>query len=60
MSPEQLRVKSLVEKFLQQRDEFYNDIPEVQHESGSANSDNEDECPVDGTEKTLPSITGHD
>ena len=61
MSPEQLRVKSLVDKFLQQREEHYNDIPEVNYESESCDSDNEDECPTDERDvQTLPSTSGHD
>ena len=61
LSREQLRVKSLVEKFLQQREEYYNDIPEINYESGGDNCDNEDECPVDERDlQTLPSTSGHD
>ena len=61
MSPEQLRVKSLVDKFLQQREEHYNDIPEVNYDSESSDSDNEDECPTDERDiQTLPSTSGHD
>ena len=61
MSPEILRVKSLVDKFLQQREEHYNDIPEVNYESESCDSDIEDECPTDERDvQTLPSTSGHD
>lgn len=35
MSPEQLRINTLVEKFLSQRQEYYNDIPEADVDSDS-------------------------
>ena len=61
MSPEQFRIKSLVDKFLQQREEHYNDIPEVNYDSESSDTDNEDECPTDERDvQRLPSTSGHD
>ena len=51
----------LVEKFLQQTEESYNDICEISYESDSDNCDNEDECPIDERDiQTLPSTSGHD
>ena len=61
MSLEQLRVKLLVEKFFQQREEYYNNIPEAHDHSDSDNSNNEDKCPVNERDvQTLPSTSGHD
>ena len=61
LSREQLRFKLLVEKFLQQREEYYNNIPEINYESDGDNCDNEDECPKDERDvQTLPSTSGHD
>ena len=47
---------------MQQREEYYNDIPKINYESGGDNCDNEDECPVDESRdlQTLPSTSGHD
>ena len=46
---------------MQQREEHYNDIPEVNYDSESNNSGNEDECPMDERDvQTLPSTSGHD
>ena len=38
-SPEQLRMHSLVQKFLSQRQEFYDDIPEAEYDSDNESLD---------------------
>ena len=47
MSPEQLRVNLLFGKILEQREEHYNDITEIDHESDSDTVDYDDECAID-------------
>ena len=46
MSPEQIRTKTLVQRFLQQRDECYNDIPEVDYDSSNESVNSDKECTV--------------
>lgn len=47
MSPEQLRINTLVEKFLSQRQEYYNDIPEADVDSDSDTLESDSECALD-------------
>lgn len=47
MSPEQLRINTLVEKFLSQRQEYYNDIPEADVDSDSDTLESDSECAID-------------
>ena len=61
MSPEQIRTKTLVQRFLQQRDECYNDIPEVDYDSSDESVNSDNECAVDERNvQSLPSTSGHD
>ena len=60
-SPEQLRVHSLVEKFLSQRQEFYDDIPEAEYDSDNQSLDSDPEYAIDERNiQTLPSTSGDD
>ena len=60
-SPEQLRVHSLVEKFLTQRQEYYDDIPEADYNSDNASLDSDTEYAIDERNiQSLPSTSGHD
>ena len=60
-SPEQIRTKTLVQRFLQQRDECYNDIPEVDYDSSDESVNSDNECAVDERNvQSLPSTSGHD
>ena len=59
MSPEQLRINILVEKFLSQR-QYYNDIPEADVDSDSDTLESDSECAIDERNiQTLPSTSGH-
>ena len=61
MSPEQIRVKTLVQRFLQQRDEYYNDIPELQYDSNDESDGSDNEYAVDKRDvQSLPSTSRHD
>ncbi|XP_067026465.1 ATP-dependent DNA helicase PIF1-like [Acropora muricata] len=60
-SPEQLRVHSLVEKFLAQRQEYYDDIPEADYDSDNESLDSDTEYAIDERNiQSLPSTSGHD
>ena len=60
MSPEQLRINTLVEKFLSQRQEYYNYIPEADVDSDSDTLESDSECAIDERNiQTLPSTSGH-
>ena len=61
MSPGQIRVKTLVERFLQQGEEHYDDIPEIHYESSDESMSSDIECAVDERDaQSLPSTSGHD
>ena len=60
MSPEQSRINTLVEKFLSQRQEYYNDIPEADVDSDSDTLESDSECALDERNiQTFPSTPGH-
>ena len=60
-SPEQLRVHSLVEKFLTQRQEYYDDIPEADYDSDNERLDSDTEYAIDERNiQSLSSTSGHD
>ena len=61
LSTEQIRVNALVQKFLNQRQEFYNDIPEAQIDSDNEDLESDIECARDERNvQSLPSTSGHD
>ena len=54
-----LRVNALVQKFLNQRQEFYNDIPEAQIDSDNEDLESDIECAIDERNvQSLPSTSG--
>ena len=60
LSNEQLRVNALVEKFLNQRQEYYDDIPEAQSDSDDKELESDLECAIDERNvRSLPSTSGH-
>ena len=61
LSTEQIRVNALMQKFLNQRQEFYNDIPEAQIDSDNEDLESDIECAIDERNvQSLPSTSGHD
>ena len=61
LSPEQVRIGTLVNKFLEQRKEFYSDIPEACKDSCESDSDSNEQLPLDERKACeLPATSGYD